>query len=110
MLRLLSHAVPPTAVFAANDILAIGALRAAQTLGRRVPGDISIIGMDDIYAASITSPPLTTVVKPKYDIGRQAAQLLIDRMASADAPPPQHLLLPCELVVRGSTAPLLPTP
>lgn len=105
MLRLMQNDQPPSAVFAANDILAIGVLRAAQAVGCHVPGDVSIMGMDDIYAASITSPALTTVVKPKYDIGRQAAKLLITRMTDDETPPPQHLLLPCQLVTRGSTAP-----
>lgn len=101
---LLSQEHPPTAVFAANDILAIGALRAAQALGYHIPDDLSIVGMDDIYAASITSPPLTTVVKPKYEIGRQAARLLMGRIIDDEVLPSQHLQLPCQLVVRGSTS------
>lgn len=107
MLRLMKNNPPPSAVFAANDILAIGTLRAAQAIGCHVPEDVSIMGMDDIYAASITSPALTTVVKPKYDIGRQAAELLIARMTSDEPPPPQHLQMPCRLVTRSSTAPYL---
>jgi LacI family transcriptional regulator len=94
---------PPSAVFAANDILAIGALRAAHTLGLRVPEQVSIMGMDDIYAASITSPALTTVAKPKYEIGQRAAELLITRMGGDRHTPPQHIQLPCRLIVRSST-------
>jgi LacI family transcriptional regulator len=104
MIRLMQGEHPPTAVFAANDILAIGALRAAQALGCRVPEDVSIIGMDDIYAASITSPALTTVAKPKYEIGQRAAELLIAHMTGDDSTPPQHIQMPCHLVIRGSTA------
>ena len=62
----------PTAVFAVNDIIALGALRAAQTAGVNVPEDISLIGMDDIFAAATSYPPLTTIAKPKYDIGATA--------------------------------------
>jgi len=104
MMKLLDLDQPPTAVFAANDLLAIGGLRAAQERGYNVPCDLSIMGMDDIYAASITSPPLTTVSKPKYEIGRVAADLLLKRLAGEQGPP-QKVALPCELIVRGTTAP-----
>jgi DNA-binding LacI/PurR family transcriptional regulator len=105
MVRLMQSARPPSAVFAANDLLAIGALRAAQALGCRVPEDVSIMGMDDIYAASITSPALTTVFKPKYEIGQHAAELLVARLTKDKAHSPKHVQLPCRLVTRGSTAP-----
>jgi LacI family transcriptional regulator len=105
MRQLLTQDKPPTAVFAANDIIALGALKAAQALQCRVPDDVSIIGMDDIYAAALTSPALTTVAKPKYDIGVRAAQLLLQRLQD-DAPGQgRHELLPCSLVIRESTAP-----
>lgn len=104
MMRMMQSERPPSAVFAANDIHAIGALKAAQALGCHVPGDVSIMGMDDIYAASITSPPLTTVAKPKYDIGQRAAELLLARLTEDEPHTPQHLKLPCLLVKRGSTA------
>jgi LacI family transcriptional regulator len=104
MMRLMQSSKPPTAVFAANDILAIGALKAAQALGCRVPEDVSIMGMDDIYAASITSPALTTVAKPKYEIGQRAAEMLVARLTDEQPHAPQHLKLPCTLVKRGSTA------
>jgi DNA-binding LacI/PurR family transcriptional regulator len=98
---------PPTAVFAANDILAIGALRAARALNCAVPDQVSIMGMDDIYASAMTTPGLTTVAKPKYDIGFQAAQLLADRLEHQEPHPPQHLQLPCRLEIRDSTAPIV---
>lgn len=103
MCRLLDMPQPPTAVFAANDILAIGALKAAQAMQRHVPDDVSIIGMDDIYAAVMTSPALTTITKPKYDIGATAAQLLLARMNGGTAAP-SHLKLPCQFMTRASTA------
>ncbi len=95
---------PPTAVFAANDVLAIGALKAAQDMHCHVPGDVSIVGMDDIYAASLTSPSLTTIAKPKYQIGQTAARMLLERMNGQTDHPPQHLKLPCQFVERASTA------
>lgn len=103
MQRFLTLPQSPTAVFCANDLLAIGALKAAQALDRHVPADISIIGMDDIYAASMTSPSLTTVAKPKYEIGVMAARMLLERM-NGDAPDSaRHVRIQCQFVQRGST-------
>jgi len=106
MHKLLNLPEPPTAVFAANDILAIGAMQTAHALGWGIPDDISIIGMDDIFAASATSPPLSTVAKPKYDIGVNAANLLLEQLKTTSGNrQPQTYKLPCELIRRGSTAP-----
>ncbi|MEQ8671599.1 MAG: LacI family DNA-binding transcriptional regulator [Aggregatilineales bacterium] len=107
MQRLLSQKQKPTAVFAANDTIAIGALKAAQACSWRVPEDISIVGMDDIYASAVTSPALTTVRKPKYKIGECAARILLARMDEDDETylETQNLKLPCELIIRDSTAP-----
>ncbi len=95
----------PTAVFAANDILAIGALRAACEAGLTIPGELSIIGMDDIYAAAMTTPPLTTMAKSKYETGRWAAQYVLERLNGQAPPAGRRRALPCQLVVRGTTAP-----
>lgn len=103
MQHLMRMSNPPTAVFAANDVLAVGALKAAQAMGCKVPDDVSIIGMDDIYAAAMTSPALTTVAKPKYEIGVTAARLLLERMNGYVPPAPRHLKLPCTFVQRAST-------
>lgn len=94
----------PTAVFAVNDIIALGALRAAQTAGLRVPEEISIIGMDDVFAAATAYPPLTTIAKPKYEIGVTAARFMLERIKGTMPGPTRHPLLPCKLVKRGSTA------
>ena len=102
--RLIALPHPPTAVFAANDIIALGALRAAQQAGLRVPEQLSIIGVDDIYAAATTFPPLTTIAKPKYDIGATAARYLLERIAEQADGPARHQRLPCQLIARGSTA------
>lgn len=104
MQQLLSMGNPPTAVFAANDVIAIGAIKAAQAMNWHVPEQVSIIGMDDIYAAATTSPSLTTIQKPKYDTGVIAARRLLARMGGEKSTA-QHTKLPCELVVRDSTSP-----
>jgi DNA-binding LacI/PurR family transcriptional regulator len=105
MEQLLNLTVPPTAVLAANDILAIGALQAAHNAGLRVPDDVSLVGMDDIYAVSVTRPPLTTVAKQKYELGQQAATFLFERIEGRAPDAPRRHAFPCRLVVRSSTAP-----
>jgi DNA-binding LacI/PurR family transcriptional regulator len=103
MEQLLTVPDPPTAVLAANDILAIGALQAAHEAGLDVPADLSIVGFDDIYAASTTHPPLTTMAKQKYELGRLAATFLFERIHDRAPEEPRQCLLPCKLVERGST-------
>ena len=94
-------AEPPTAVFACNDMMAIGLLRSAHEKGIRVPNDLSLIGFDDIESVSFTNPPLTTIAQPKTEMSRKAVQFLIQRINN-----PQHdsqfEILPVSLVVRGS--------
>jgi DNA-binding LacI/PurR family transcriptional regulator len=104
MEQLLSLTDPPTAVLAANDILAIGALQAVYDTGLRVPQDVSIVGMDDIYAISVTTPPLTTVAKQKYEVGWQAATFLLARIRDEGPETPRRHAFPCRLIARGSTA------
>jgi LacI family transcriptional regulator len=94
----------PTAVFCENDILAIGAMQVIHSAGLSIPEDISIIGMDNIFAASITMPPLTTIAKPKYEIGSQAAKLLLKRINGESLSAPQKIVIPCQLLLRGSLA------
>ncbi len=101
--RLLALDDPPTAIFCANDLMALGTLEAAQRLGRQVPRDLSLVGFDDIDEAAQTSPPLTTIRQPPRQLGSVAAETLIDRLnGRAD---PRRILLDFSLVVRGSTAP-----
>jgi LacI family transcriptional regulator len=101
---ILARPSPPTAVFLTNDLMAIGALRAAAELGVRVPDDLSIIGFDDIALAQYTSPALTTVGQPRQQMGRLAAQLLIDRSTDKTRLR-ERVILGVSLVVRESTAP-----
>lgn len=103
--ELFTGSSPPTAIFCANDTIAIGALQAAHAAGWGVPHDLSIVGLDDIDAAMTTSPPLTTVAKPKYDIGRQAAIFLLERIQGRIPSVPRKLQLAGELQIRGTTAP-----
>jgi len=105
MEKLLSLKNPPTAVFAANDSIAIGALKAAKMMSWRVPEDISIIGMDDIYASTVTSPELTTIAKPKYEIGVNAARILLNCIENESHTATEKLKMACDLMIRGSTAP-----
>ena len=103
--RLLTMDERPTAIFAAADMMAIGAIRAAAELGLSVPEDVSVVGFDDIQLASHINPPLTTLRQDKLGLGAAAADALIARIAGgADRSP--LLRLPVDLVVRGSTAPL----
>lgn len=101
MKRLFALADPPTAVFACNDLMAIGAIHAIHEHKLHVPIDISVIGYDDIMFASYTMPPLTTVAQPSYEMGLVAAEMLINRLSGTSSAPTQELLYPT-LVVRES--------
>jgi LacI family transcriptional regulator len=102
--RLLDLPEPPTAIFAFNDNLAIGAIQAARARGRRVPDDLSVVGFDDIEHATIVTPPLTTVRQPLAEMGRTAVSLLV-RLLERQRFETLHLELATRLVVRESTAP-----
>jgi LacI family transcriptional regulator len=95
----------PTAIFASNDLMAIGGICAASEAKVRVPEELSVMGYDDIALASFSTPRLTTVAQPKYEIGEQTARMLVERIQGA-ALPPRREKLQTELVVRQSTAPL----
>ncbi|MBZ5687286.1 MAG: LacI family transcriptional regulator [Acidobacteriia bacterium] len=101
--QLLARQKPFTAIFAYNDISAIGAIRALQEHGLRVPQDISVLGFDDIPGAAFHSPSLTTVRQPLNRMGEVAAQTLLDRIEGKKEYPSEIAIEP-ELVVRESTA------
>jgi DNA-binding LacI/PurR family transcriptional regulator len=107
--ELLEHAPQLTAIFVLNDLMALGALEAVRASGRHVPTDVSIVGFDDIPFAALANPPLTTVGQPIRQLGEQAADLLLrvidDGVAPQDASAQPNVLLPNELIVRGSTGP-----
>jgi LacI family transcriptional regulator len=94
---------PPTAVFAANDLSAMGILDAADRLGRRVPEDLSVVGFDDIPESASTTPPLTTVRQEIQQLGAGAVELLL-RLVDGTPVEQEHVRLPTTLVRRGSTA------
>ena len=104
--ELLRLGEPPSAVFVCNDVMAIGALRAVRSAGLQIPGDVSIVGFDDIPLASAVSPALTTVAQPIVELATLAAQLLMSRTQSDQQDgPKQRIVLDTELIVRGSCAP-----
>ncbi|RED63382.1 LacI family DNA-binding transcriptional regulator [Cohnella phaseoli] len=90
-----------TAVFCASDLMALGAMRTLEKMGRKVPEEMSVIGFDDITIASYCSPKLTTIRQDKYELGYQAAQLLIDMLE--ERTDNRKILLSNQLVVREST-------
>jgi DNA-binding LacI/PurR family transcriptional regulator len=108
MKKILSKNKTFTCLFAFNDISAIGAIRALQEAGRRVPEDVSVLGFDDIYAAAFHNPALTTIRQPLFEMGRLAAQTVLqqlggDKQAAGEIPP--SLTVEPELIIRNSTAP-----
>lgn len=100
---LLSLPEPPTAIFAANDVMAFGAMEAIRDAGLRIPADVSVLGFDDIPQATGVSPMLTTVRQPLEEMGRQAVQMLMTYIDDPDRPY-EYRELPTELVVRNSCA------
>ena len=105
---LLRVAPAPTAILCGNDLIAIGVLEALAELGLKVPEDISVMGYDDQELARYTHPPLSTLVLPNYEMGRRAAELLIDLAAHRKPVKPMMLKIDGPLVERASVAP--PTP
>jgi LacI family transcriptional regulator len=98
---LLALPEPPTAVFAAADMMAIGSMRAVQAAGLRVPDDVAVVGFDDIEIAPLVSPALTTIRQDKVGLGLAAARAIVEQIENPDVTPPV-LTLPVELVVRAS--------
>jgi DNA-binding LacI/PurR family transcriptional regulator len=96
----------PTAVLAMSDAMAIGSMRAARQLGLRMPGDLSVVGFDDIDLAALVDPALTTVHQPIRQKGIDAVRLLLAEMELRPDRRPQHLRLETRLVVRESSGPV----
>ncbi len=103
MARLLALPDPPSAVFCYNDVTAIGAMLAARRLSQNVPGQVSVMGYDDIAFAAYTNPALTTVEQRKYEMGSLAMQMMLDLLGGASSV--ENVLLPPRLIVRESCAP-----
>jgi LacI family transcriptional regulator len=94
-----------TAIFCFNDIAAIGAIRALKDAGLSVPGDVSVVGFDDIQSAAYSTPSLTTVRQPLAEMGQRGAQVLLERIADRDKEYVSEIVMTPELVVRESTGP-----
>jgi LacI family transcriptional regulator len=101
---LLSRTRNFTALFAFNDISAVGAIRALHEAGLRVPDDVSVIGFDDVLGAPFGIPSLTTIRQPLREIGKAGAEFLINRINHPKVPYPQQVVMQPELVIRESTA------
>ncbi len=101
MRLLLERAPDLDAVFAASDLMAVGALAELRRRGRRVPGDVAVVGFEDSVLARHTDPPLTTVRQPVEELGRTMARILTD--ITRHGAPRQQVTLPTELVVRESS-------
>ncbi len=108
--NLLALPDPPTAIFACNDVMAIGAISYLHGSGRRVPEDVSVVGFDNIALSEFAAPPLTTVVTPIEGIGQQLCQMLLDRINGQLPPQAQQVTIRGELLIRDSTAPVSQTP
>jgi LacI family transcriptional regulator len=108
--RLMKNSPPPTAIFAYNDFMAIGALRAAYELGLKVPDDLSIVGFDDIPQAAFTCPALTTISQPKFEMGREGVALLLEAMKEPMLISNPNAPLPVKLIIRESTGSHSPNP
>lgn len=104
MNELIQNKKVPTAIFAASDPIAIGALRALTQNGYQVPQDVSIIGFDNIDTANYTSPPLTTIFAPTFDMGYMGARMLFDSFRRNENISPIRVQMPCFLIERESCA------
>ncbi len=103
----LSVTPAPTALFAANNFIAIGAMRAIRDAGLAIPDDVALVGFDDLPEALVIDPILTAAAQPAYNMGCQATELLLSRL-SGDAPQAmQEIILPVEIIVRRSSGPVL---
>jgi DNA-binding LacI/PurR family transcriptional regulator len=108
--KLLASGEPFTALFAFNDISAIGAIKALREAGRRIPEDVSVVGFDDIQSAAFQNPGLTTVKQPLRQMGVLAAETVLRRInAPVKQPYPKEIIVEPEFIVRGSTGPAPPS-
>jgi LacI family transcriptional regulator len=90
---------------AANDLLALGVIDGLTERGLDCPGQVSVVGFNDMPLMPRVHPPLTTVQLPKREMGVHAARLLLERIEDSSEPDARSILLPCPLIVRDSTAP-----
>ncbi|HYN90017.1 MAG TPA: substrate-binding domain-containing protein, partial [Ardenticatenaceae bacterium] len=103
--RFFELASPPTAIFACNDTMAIGVVAYLTQHGLDVPGDVSVVGFDNITLSAFISPPLTTLATSTVELGQRLCQMLLQRIGGKLPPEPQRYTVTGELVIRFSTAP-----
>ncbi len=102
MLRLLDLPKPPTAVFCANNVMTVGSLKALAASRVRMPRDISLIGFDDLDLGMLLHPPLTVIGRPAEEQGAMAGRLMLRRLAGDEDNAPDRIMMPTNLIVRGS--------
>lgn len=103
--KLLNHECKPTAIFCANDLLALGVMRGLIQRGVKIPDEMALVGYDDVDFSSTLSPALTSIHQPKYQLGHAAAQLLLDEVCEAEGHQHKQIMYQPELIVRASTQP-----
>ena len=103
MNEILESGDTPTAVFAPNDVAAIGAMEAIDAAGLAIPGDISLVGYDNLALAALPRIGLMTVGQPRADLGREAVGLVLERLGGRERA--RHVVVPPSLVVRATTGP-----
>jgi LacI family transcriptional regulator len=101
--ELVADPLRPSAIFVWDDRLAIGAIKAIREAGLRIPGDMAIVGYDDIESSAYLYPPLTTVRQPTHQIGETAARILLDKIESEEKPATKKIILKPELVIRETS-------
>jgi len=101
--KALTQSPRPTAIFAANNFIAYGALKALSEAGLEVPGAVAMVAFDDLPPGLVLEPHLTVASQPAYEMGRQATELLLNRLQAENPEPFQEIILPIELIVRRSS-------
>jgi LacI family transcriptional regulator len=104
-IHLLGQSPRPTAIFAANDLMAVGVMRAAADFGLSIPADLSVVGFDDIPLARFTNPALTTITQPITQLGVITASFMLRRIQDGSLPP-ERKVLETDLIIRHTTAPV----
>jgi LacI family repressor for deo operon, udp, cdd, tsx, nupC, and nupG len=102
---LLNHLHRPTAIFCANDEMAMGCMHEIRSAGLQIPADMSVVGFDDTRYAQIQSPPLTTVRQPAEEIGERVMYRLLRAIEEGKSPGPEDEIVPHRLIIRQSVAP-----
>jgi LacI family transcriptional regulator len=101
--KIMAEAPLPTALFATNNFIAFGALKALREIGLRVPEDVAVVGFDDLPPALVTFPFLTVADQPAYEMGRRAIEILLNKLSGEISDQYQDVVLPAEIVIRQSS-------